>query len=55
MTEWGRLRARTGKTIPFADSLIAASAIAHHTFLVTGNIKDFDEIDGINLLNPWEF
>jgi predicted nucleic acid-binding protein len=55
MLEWGKIRARTERTLPVADSLIAASAIVHHMFLVTRNIKDFEDIEGINLLNPWEF
>ena len=55
MLEWGKIRARTGRTLPFADSLIAAAAIAHHMFLVTRNTKDFEDIEGINLINPWEF
>jgi predicted nucleic acid-binding protein len=55
MLEWGKIRARTKKTLTFADSIIAASSIVHHMFIVTRNVKDFDEIDGINLINPWEF
>jgi len=53
--EWGKLCARVKRTLSFNDSVIAACAIAHNMFLVTRNIKDFDDIDGINLLNPWEF
>ena len=53
--EWGKLRVRAGRTLPVADSLIAAMAITNHMFLVTRNIKDFDDIEGLNLLNPWEF
>jgi predicted nucleic acid-binding protein len=55
ITEWGKIRARTERQLPVADSLIAACAITNHMFLVTRNTKDFDDIDGINLLNPWEF
>ena len=53
--EWGKIRARTERQIPVADSLIAATAITNNIFLVTRNTKDFDDIEGINLLNPWEF
>jgi len=53
--EWGKIRARTERQLPVADSLIAASAITNHIFLVTRNTKDFDDIEGINILNPWEF
>ena len=55
MMEWGKMRARTGRTLPVADSIIAAIAITHHMFLVTRNVKDFDDIEGINMINPWEF
>jgi toxin FitB len=53
--EWGKIRAGTKRVLPAADSLIAACAITNHSFLVTRNTKDFEDIDGINLLNPWEF
>jgi len=55
MAHWGRLRAGAEKTMPMADSQIAAAAITHHMTLVTRNIKDFAEIEGIMLLNPWEY
>ena len=53
MEEWGRIRAR-GRTMPVADSLIAAAAISHHMTLLTRNTKDFSGIEGIMLVNPWE-
>jgi toxin FitB len=53
--EWGKIKAGTKRSLPVADSLIAACAITNHAFLVTRNTKDFDDIEGINLLNPWEF
>ena len=55
LLEWGKIRANAGRTLPVADTLIAAAAIVHHMILVTRNTKDFDDIEGINLLNPWEF
>jgi predicted nucleic acid-binding protein len=55
LLEWGKIRARAKTAMPVADSLIAASAVTNHMFLVTRNTKDFEEVDGINLLNPWEF
>ncbi len=36
------------------DALIAASAIVHNHKLVTRNIKDFEYINGLEILNPWE-
>ena len=53
MVEWGKIRARAERTMPVADTLIAAAAITHHMILVTRNIKDFEDIEGLNLLNPW--
>jgi predicted nucleic acid-binding protein len=54
LIEWGRIRAHAGRTMPAIDMLIAATAIAHHMTLVTRNVKDFEDVEGINLINPWE-
>ena len=54
LLEWGKIRANVKRTLPVADSLIAAAAITHHMILVTRNVSDFDDIEGLNLLNPWE-
>ena len=53
--KWGNIKALTKRTLSGVDSLIAATAIFHNMFLVTRNTKDFDDIEGINLLNPWEY
>lgn len=55
MMEWSKIRAGSERILPVVDTLIAASAITHHMFLVTRNVRDFEDIDGINILNPWEF
>jgi predicted nucleic acid-binding protein len=52
--EWGRIHAKAGRTPPGIDVLIAATALTHHCTLVTRNIKDFKDIGGLNLLNPWD-
>jgi predicted nucleic acid-binding protein len=54
MREWGRMCVRAGRTLPTLDSLIAATALAHRLTLLTRNIRDFDGIEGLLLLNPWE-
>ena len=54
MTEWGKIRANTARTIPIADTMIASAAITHHMTLVTRNTKDFEGIEGLMLINPWE-
>jgi len=55
MIEWGKIRAKTGRTMPVVDSLIASAAITRHMTLVTRNTRDFEDIEGIMLINPWEF
>ena len=54
MMEWGKLRAQANRIMPVVDTLIAAVAITHHMILVTRNTKDFEDIEGINIINPWE-
>lgn len=36
------------------DTLIAASAIVHNLKVVTRNTKDFQEIIGLEIINPWD-
>jgi predicted nucleic acid-binding protein len=55
MTEWGKIRANTDRTMPAVDMMIASAAITHHMTLVTRNTGDFDGIEGLMLINPWEF
>jgi predicted nucleic acid-binding protein len=52
---WGNLVAKaekSGKPMPYIDSLIAATAIFHNLTLVTRNTKDV-EASGVELFNPW--
>ena len=42
-----------GKTLSYADSLIAATAQAHDLTVVTRNTTDFDA-SGVTLVNPWK-
>jgi predicted nucleic acid-binding protein len=49
--KWGYLCSITN--IPAIDALIAASAIVHNLKLVTRNTKDFKEISGLEIINPW--
>ena len=53
IVEWGKLKARFKKTLPVFDSLIAASALARHLVIVTRNSRDFEMIEGLQVLNPW--
>lgn len=49
--KWGYII--SAKNIPAIDGLIAASALVHNFKLVTRNIKDFEEIIGLEIINPW--
>jgi predicted nucleic acid-binding protein len=54
MREWGRICVRAGRTLPLLDSLIAASALVHSLTILTRNLRDFEGIEGLLLVNPWE-
>jgi predicted nucleic acid-binding protein len=51
---WGFLNAHC-RTLPAIDSLLAATAIHRHLTLVTRNTRDFQGIEGLKILNPWEY
>lgn len=55
--KWGEINGsyqKRGTAIPVMDGLIAATAIAHDFILVTENVKNFCNIDELNLFSPWE-
>ncbi|HIJ38864.1 MAG TPA: type II toxin-antitoxin system VapC family toxin [Rhodospirillaceae bacterium] len=39
---------------PERDSFIAATALVHRLVVVTRNVKDFDGIRDLTVLNPWD-
>ncbi|MCX7338158.1 MAG: type II toxin-antitoxin system VapC family toxin [Alphaproteobacteria bacterium] len=49
--KWGYITALS--PIPAIDGLIAASALVHNQKLVTRNVKDFKNIPGLEIINPW--
>lgn len=52
MYEWGKLAPEL-KNIPLMDGLIAATCITHNFHLVTRNVKDFERIKELKIINPW--
>lgn len=48
------VRVRSGQPISTEDGQIAAIALIHDMHLVTRNIKDFNGISGLSLINPWD-
>jgi predicted nucleic acid-binding protein len=47
-------RQLAGRPIDTADAQIAAIALASSLTLVTRNTKDFEGIDGLEVINPWQ-
>jgi predicted nucleic acid-binding protein len=47
-------RVRQGQPISTEDAQIAAIALASGLSVVTRNIKDFENIDRLVLINPWQ-
>jgi toxin FitB len=47
-----KLRQRRKMTL--GDALVAGTALLHSLTLVTRNTQDFDWIDGLTLLNPFQ-
>jgi predicted nucleic acid-binding protein len=48
------VKLRQRKKMTLGDSLVAATALVHKLTLVTRNTDDFDWIDELSLLNPFE-
>ena len=48
------LRTRSGAPISLEDAQIAAIAVHHRVPLATRNTKDFAQVPGLVLVNPWE-
>ncbi len=47
------VKLRQSRRMTLGDALIAGTALAHNLTPVTRNIKDFDWVDGLALLNPF--
>jgi len=40
--------------IKLPDAIIAASALVYEITLISRNISDFKNIEGLNVINPWD-
>lgn len=47
------IRLRRGARIKLGDAIIAATACVHHIPLVTRNVEDFQDIPGLQVINPF--
>lgn len=47
-------RQRAGRPVSIEDAQIAAIALAANLTLVTRNTRDFEAIDGLEVINPWQ-
>ena len=45
---------RQQRKMSLGDAIIAATALEHHQTLVTRNIKDFDWMEGLKVVDPFE-
>ena len=45
---------RKKQKIKLPDAIIAATALVYELSLVSRNVSDFKNIDGLQLINPWE-
>lgn len=46
-------RIKAGRPISVEDGQIAAIALTHQMTLATRNTTDFEQIEGLSLVNPW--
>jgi predicted nucleic acid-binding protein len=53
MVFWGKLVGNHKRTLPIIDSLLAATCLRRELVLVTRNTKDFNDIEGLSFINPW--
>ena len=54
MNVWGEMSAKLTRPLPIQDTLIAATALAHDMTVVTRNVRDFKDIEGLKIINPQE-
>jgi predicted nucleic acid-binding protein len=50
---WSNLISHHKRTLPFIDSLLAATCLQKHYVLLTRNERDFAGIPNLQIVNPW--
>jgi predicted nucleic acid-binding protein len=48
------IKLRKNRKIKLPDAIIASTALAHNLTLISRNTKDFDGIDGLAFINPYD-
>ncbi|WPD23300.1 MAG: PIN domain-containing protein [Candidatus Electrothrix scaldis] len=43
---------RQQRKMSLGDALVAATALEHHQTLLTRNVKDFEWVEGLKVINP---
>ena len=54
MRVWGEMCASLPRSLPIQDTLIAATAVTNNLTIATRNVKDFTDISGLSVFNPWD-
>jgi predicted nucleic acid-binding protein len=48
------IKLRKNRKIKLPDAIIASTVLAHNLTLISRNTKDFDGIDGLEFINPYD-
>lgn len=46
---------RKQRKLKLADAIIAATALVHNLTLITNNVKDFKDIESLNIIDPHNY
>jgi predicted nucleic acid-binding protein len=48
------VKIRKASKVKLPDAIIAATSIVNNLTLLTRNVRDFQKIDSLEIINPWE-
>ena len=54
MHTWGKMMSELSRSLQVQDTFIAATALENNLTIATRNVKDFSDIAGLQISNPWE-